>query len=55
MDSKSEHKSSGAVLDRFLGAEDVNLLCNGFDGSNEERIVRQQELRSYSEMKGNAV
>ena len=44
MDSKSEHKSSGAVLDRFPGVEDVNLLCNGFDGSNEEKMVRQQEL-----------
>ena len=31
------------VRDRFQRGEDMNLLFNGFEGSNEEKMVRQQE------------
>ena len=41
MDSKSEFKPSGPDL--LLGREDMNLLFNGFESSNEEKMVRQQE------------
>ena len=42
MDSKSS--TSLAIWDGFAGGEDMNLLFNGFEGSNEEKMVRQQEL-----------
>ena len=41
MDSKLEFNSCGLGL--FLEWEDMNLLFNGFDGSNQEKMVRQQE------------
>ena len=31
----SSQSSSSAVRDRFPGGEDMNLLFNGFEGSNE--------------------
>ena len=42
--------SSPAKRDRFPGGEDMNLFFNGFEGSNKEKMVRQQEQRFYSEM-----
>ena len=35
--------SSAAVRDFFQGGEGMNLLFNGFESSNEENMVRQQE------------
>ena len=35
--------SSPAVCDFFWGGEGMNLLFNGFESSNEEDMVRQQE------------
>ena len=34
--------SSAAVQDRFSGIEDLNLLFNCFEGSNEEKVGKQQ-------------
>ena len=41
--------------DRFAGGEVMNLLFNFFEGSNEEKMGRQQKERFYDEMWGNAV
>ena len=41
MYSKSEFNSSS--LGSFPKRGDMNLLFNGFEGSNEEKMVRQQE------------
>ena len=41
MDTKSEFKSSSWRL--FPRGKDMNLLFNGFVGSNEEKMGRQQK------------
>ena len=50
MDSKSKFKT--AVRDCFLGGDDLNLLFNGFEGSNEKKWVgnrRQRFLMGHGE------
>ena len=32
------------VEDHFLGGEEMNLLFNAFEGSNEEKMSRQQKV-----------
>ena len=39
----ARHCSSLAVGDRFLGGENRNLLFNGFEGSNKEKMGREQK------------
>ena len=44
-----------AVHDRFPGGENMNLLFNSFEGSNEEKWVGNTRKRFYSEMLGNII
>ena len=37
-----DSKSSPTVWNRFPGGKDMNLLFNGFKGSNEEKMGRKQ-------------
>ena len=39
----ASQSSSPAVRDLFLGGEGMNLNFNGFESSNQENMVRQQE------------
>ena len=39
----SSQNSSPAVRDLFAGGEGMNLFFNGFESSNEENLVREQE------------
>ena len=44
-------QSSGlAVQDCFPGGENMNLLFNSSEGSNEEKWVGNRRTRLYSEM-----
>ena len=39
-----------AVCDRFQGGENVNLLFNSFEGSDEEKWLGNRRKRLYSQM-----
>ena len=47
--------TSCAVRDLFPRGEDMNLPFHGFEGSNEEKMDRQQKKSFYSEIWGDTV
>ena len=40
---EGSQSSRSVVLGLFPGGEGMNLLFNGFESSNEENVIRQQE------------
>ena len=47
---RSSQSSDLAVCDRFPGGENMNLLFNSFENSNEEKLLCNRMKRFYSEM-----